>query len=69
MPLYENEIRFNGVCSRNRLFDVAVPARAARKECSICNKSWWVQINKNSSNGSNVAYFDRFGVEHISREV
>ena len=39
MPLYQNEIRLNGVYSRNRLFDVAVPARAARKECSICNKS------------------------------
>ena len=40
----------------------------------VCNKSWWVSDIGTHwvafwVNNNNVAYFDSFGVEHISKEI
>ena len=37
---YQNEAKFNGVNSRNNL--------PKTKDKGICNKFWWVLINRNS---------------------
>ena len=57
---YQNKPKFNVFYSRNNL----------RKGWGICNKSWWVQINRDLLiafyvNGDNVTYFDSFGIGHI----
>ena len=60
-----------GVYSRNNL---------SKKGWHICNKSWWVWINKkflialhgkgnNREASYDAIYFDSFGVEHIPRKT
>ena len=35
----------------------------------ICNKSWWLWINRNSFYvNNNVTYFDNLGVEHVPKK-
>ena len=45
-----------------------------KRRWGLCNITWWVQINWDSSDslyvyGDNGTCFDSFGVEHISREI
>ena len=45
------------------------------KGCDICNKFWWMQINRKSLesflcvNCDTVTYFDSFEVEHIVKNT
>ena len=62
---YENEPRFNGICSRNSL---------PKKGWRICNKPWWICRCRHTFdcfffNKSEIVYFDSFGVEHAAEEI
>ena len=67
MKYYENESRFNGVCSRdnlpNKIKDRAYVINL--DEYSDIGTHWialWVNIN-------NVTYFDSFGAEHLPKKT
>ena len=66
MNYYENESRFNGVCSRDNLSKTKNGAYIINlDEYSDIGTHWsalWVSNNY-------VTYFDSFGVEHISKEI
>ena len=60
---YRNKPKFKGDYSKNNLPKI--------KDGGICNKSWCIQINRNSlyANGDNVTYLDSFGGEHIPKDI
>ena len=64
---YENEPRFNGVCSRDNLPKIKDGAYIINlAEYSVIGTHWaslWV------NNSNNVTYSDSFGVEHIPKEI
>ena len=58
---YQNETKFNGACSRNKL--------PKRKE-----RAYLINFDEHESIGAywianNIVYFDTFGVEHIPKET
>ena len=67
MKCYENESRFNGVCSRDNLPN------------KIKDGAYVINLDEYSDNGTHwialyvknnvVTYFDSFGVEHIPKEI
>ena len=63
---YQNEPRFNGVCSRDNLPKTKDGAYIINlEECSDIGTYWvalWV-------NNNDVTYFDSFGVGHIPKEI
>ena len=63
---YQNEPRFNGVCSRDNLPKTKDRAYIINlEECSNIGTYWvalWV-------NNNDVTYFDSFGVGHIPKEI
>ena len=67
MKSYENESRFNGVYSRDKLPNKMKDGAYViiLDECSDIGTHWvalWVNINS-------VTYLDSFGVEHIPKEI
>ena len=66
MKYYENESRFNGVCSRDNLSKI-------KDGAYIINLDEYSDIGTHCVvlwvNNSNVTYFDSFGVEHIPKEI
>ena len=64
---YQNELRFNGVFSRDNLPDRTKDGAYAINldECSDIG-SHWVALYVNSKTAT---YFDSFGVEHIPKEI
>ena len=64
---YENEPKFNGVCSRDNLPKIKDGAYIINlAEYSVIGTHWaslWV------NNSNNVTYSDSFGVEHIPKEI
>ena len=64
---YENEPRFNGVYSRDNLPRIKDGAYVINLDEYSDIGTHWVSLWANNSN--NVTYFDRFGVEHIPREI
>ena len=67
MKYYENESRFNGAYSRDNLPNKIKDGTYVINldEHSDISTHWvalWVNVN-------NVTYFDRFGVEHIPKEI
>ena len=63
---YQNEPRFDGVCSRNNLPKIKDRACIINlDEYSDIGTHWVALYVKNN----NVTYFDSFGVEHIPKEI
>ena len=71
---YKNELRFNGVSSRDNLLKIKDGAYVINlDEYSDIGTHWvalYVNNNKNNNNNNNnVIYFNFFGVEHIPKEI
>ena len=63
---YQNEPRFNGVCSRNNLPTIKDGGYIINLDEYESAATHWIAL---SVNGDNVTYFDSFGVEHIPKEI
>ena len=64
---YQNEPRFNGVYSRDNLPDtIKVGAYVINLDEYSDTGTHWIALYVNTKT---VTYFDRFGVEHIPKEV
>ena len=61
---YQNEPRFNGVCSRDNLPKDGAYVINLDEYSDI--GTHWVALHVNNNN---VTYFDSFGVEHIPKEI
>ena len=62
---YKNELRFNGVSSRDNLLKIKDGAYVINLDEYSDIGTHWVVLYVNN----NVTYFDSFGVEHISKEI
>ena len=63
---YQNETRFNGVCSIDNLTKIKHGAYIVNlDEYSDIGTHWITLYEQNNS----VTYFDSFGVEHIPKEI
>ena len=63
---YENEPKFNGVCSRNNLSKIKDWAFLINLDEYESVGTHWIALYVNDNN---VKYFDSFGVEHIPKEI
>ena len=63
---YENEPRFNGIYSRDKLPNIKDGAYAINLDDYSDIGTHWVALYINKSD---VTYFDSFGVERISKEI
>ena len=64
--LYQNELKFNGVYSRNNLPKIKDEAYIINlDECEPIGTDWVALY----VNDENVTYFDSFGVENIPKEI
>ena len=64
---YKNELRFNGVSSRDNLLKIKDGAYVINlDEYSDIGTHWVVLYVQNNNS---VTYFDSFGVEHIPKEI
>ena len=62
---YQNESRFNGVCSRNNLQKIKNGAYIINLDEYSDIGTHWVALYVNNNS---VTYFDSFGLEHIPQE-
>ena len=60
---YQNQPKFNGVCSINNLPKIKVRAYL------IINLNECKSIETLYVNDNNITYFDSFGVEHIPKQI
>ena len=65
---YNNESRFNGVCSRDNLPKIKDGGSVINLDDYSDIGSHWVALHVQNNNNS-VIYFDSFGVEHIPKEI
>ena len=63
---YENELKFNGVYSRNNLSKIKDGAYIINLDEYESIQTHWIAFY---ANDNNVTYFDSFGVEHIPKEI
>ena len=63
---YENEPRFNGICSRNNLSKIKGWAFVININEYKSIETQWIALYVN---GDNVIYFHSFRVEHIPKEI
>ena len=63
---YENEPKFNGVCSRNNLSKIKDGANIINLDEYESIGTPWIAL---CINDNNVTYFDNFGVEHIPKDI
>ena len=63
---YENEPKFNGVYSRNNLPKIKDMAYVINLDEFKSTGTHWIALYVP---GNNFIYFDRFGVEQISKEI
>ena len=70
---YQNEPRFNGVCSRDNLPKMKDGAYIINlDEYSDIGTHWvalYMQNNNNNKKNNSVVYFDSFSVEHIPKKL
>ena len=64
---YKNELRFNGVSSRDNLLKIKDGAYVINLDEYSDIGTHWVALYVNNNN--NVTYFDSFGVEHIPKKI
>ena len=62
----QNELKFNGVCSRNNLPKGKDGAYVIKLNEYRSIGPHWITLHVN---GNSVAYFDCCGVEHIPKEI
>ena len=65
---YKNESRFNGVYSRDNLFQIKDGAYKINFDEYSDIVTHWVALYVQNNN-NNVFFFDSFGVEHIPKEI
>ena len=58
---YQNESKFNGVCSRNNLPKIKDGAYAINLDVFKSIEGHWIALYVN---GNNIIYFDSFGVKN-----
>ena len=63
---YQNESRFNGVCSRDNLIKIKNGAHVVNLDEHTDIGTHWVACYVHNNN---VPYFDSFSVEHIPKEI
>ena len=63
---YQNEPRFNGVCSRDNLPKIKDGAYVINLDEYSDIGTYWVALYVHNND---VTYFDSFGVEHIPKEI
>ena len=63
---YENEPKFNGVCSRNNLSNIKYGAYIINLDEYESIGTQWIVYYVNDNNAT---YFDSFGVDHIPKEI
>ena len=63
---YENELKFNGVYSRNNLSKIKDGAYIINLDEYESIGTHWIALYFNDNN---VTYFDSFGVKHIPKEI
>ena len=63
---YQNEPKFTGVYSRNNLPEIKDGAYVINLDEYESIGTHWIALYVNNND---VTYFDRFGVEHIPKEV
>ena len=66
MKYYENESRFNGVCSRDNLSKIKDGTYVMNLDEYSDIGTHWVAL---WANNNNLIYFDSFEVEHIPKEI
>ena len=66
LKYYQNESRFNGVCSRDNLPKIKDGAYVINLDEYTDIGTHWVALYVHNNN---VTYFGSFGVEHIPKEV
>ena len=63
---YQNEPKFNGVYSRNKLSKIKDGAYMIDFDECESIETHWIDLHVNSEN---ISYCDSFGVEHIPKEI
>ena len=63
---YQNELKFNGVYSRNNLPKIKDRAYVINLNGCKSIGTHWIALYVNANN---IVYFDSFGVEHIPKEI
>ena len=63
---YQNEPKFNGVCSRNNLPKIRDGAYVINIDEYKSTGTHWIVL---CVDGDDVKYFESFGVEHIPKEI
>ena len=63
---YQNELKFNGVCSRSNLSKIKNGSYKVNLDEYESIRTYWIALYLNAKN---VTYFDSFGVEHIPKEI
>ena len=63
---YQNEQRFNGVCSRDNLQKIKDEVYIINLDEDSDTGSYWVALYVSNNN---VTYFDSFGIERIPKEI
>ena len=63
---YQNEPKFNGAYSRNTFLKIKDGIYVIYLDEYKSIGTYWIALYVN---GDNVAYFDRFGDEHIPKEI
>ena len=66
MKYYQNEPKFNGVCSRNNLSKIKDGEYIINLDEHESVGTHWIALYANDKNAT---YFDSFGVEHIPKEI
>ena len=63
---YQNESKLNGVYSRNNLPKIKDGAYVINLDEYKSIETHWIALFVNAEN---VTYYDRFGVQHVSKEI
>ena len=69
---YQNEAKFNGVYSRNNLPKIKDEAYVINLDEFKSIGTHWIALHVNGNNtraSYGAIYFDRFGVQHIPKEI
>ena len=69
---YQNEPKFNGICSRNKLPKIKDGEYVINLDEYKSIGTHWIALYVNGNKGSasfDATYFDSFGAEHIPKQI